>query len=55
MDDEQITVWKWVEEETARIQRFAKRWNIESGKDPEMYPIEFERGEWDEQYRCYAE
>jgi hypothetical protein len=43
----------WAAEEKARIDRFVVWWK--DFKDTEQFPPQMPPGEWDEQYRCWAE
>jgi hypothetical protein len=51
MDD--IDVDQFVAEEIESLRRFAAMWKSESANDPEIWPANMRRGEWDEQFRSY--
>lgn len=53
--DTSVTVEQWISEEIERLSRFRSFWNAGVRETPKDYPVRLPLGEWDEQYRVYAD
>lgn len=47
-----MTLQEWIDEQKAALERFASMWERNADTDPAHWPVDMERGEWDEQFRA---
>lgn len=50
-----MTLDEFVAEEQARITAFRAAWLRDAQQAPEQYPMDLEPGDWDEQFRAFAQ
>ena len=46
---------KWFKDNVYNLERFSEYWEKKHQENPEMYPIQMNSGDWDEQFDLFCE
>ena len=51
----EMSLREWVSDEERLIASFEKLWMLRNASAPEVFLLEMDPGEWDDQYRAFQE